>query len=412
MSDTLVKVENVSKKFCRNLKRSLWYGMKDLGSELLGRSRDENEELRPHEFWAVNDVSFDLKRGECLGLIGRNGAGKTTLLRMLNGLIKPDQGRVEMRGRIGALIALGAGFNPILTGRENIYVNATVLGLSKNEIDAKLDEIISFAELEEFIDTPVQSYSSGMVVRLGFSIATTLSPDILILDEVLAVGDVSFRVKCWQRIGDLSKNAAVILVSHEAYAIHRLCNQALFLDKGMIQFKGNTHYALDMYSKSNQPSSTRPKILNFCHETVTKFQLITLSNNLNSGDNFEFDMIVEMKASISVDYAFINLQDSTEDIYAQTLLDFPKEGLLKGINNIHITIEKLYLPKNRYYIVMWVNSFAGKEPILISRNDIYFDLQNHVSYGPKYYPIGKVSRKTTKITNKHPLLSNTVDFSK
>jgi len=190
MSEILISVDNVSKKFCRSLKKSLWYGVKDIGAELFGRSAT-HEHLRESEFWANREISFELRRGECLGLIGRNGAGKTTLLRMLNGLIKPDNGRIEMRGRVGALIALGAGFNPILSGRENIYVNASVLGLNRHEIDMKMDEIIEFAEIGEFIDMPVQNYSSGMAVRLGFAVATALEPDILILDEVLAVGDAA-----------------------------------------------------------------------------------------------------------------------------------------------------------------------------------------------------------------------------
>jgi len=196
MSETLIRVENVSKKFCRSLKKSLWYGMRDLSKEVLGRRHGGDGELRPDEFWSVNDVSFELKRGECLGLIGPNGAGKSTLLKMLNGLIKPDQGRIEMRGRVGALIELGAGFNPILSGRENIYVNGSVLGLAKEEIDQKLDEIIEFSELDEFIDSPVQNYSSGMKVRLGFAVAAHMKPDILLIDEVLAVGDIGFRTKC------------------------------------------------------------------------------------------------------------------------------------------------------------------------------------------------------------------------
>ncbi|HIP72872.1 MAG TPA: ABC transporter ATP-binding protein, partial [Anaerolineae bacterium] len=194
MTDILVNVENVSKKFCRNLKRSLWYGVKDVGAEMFGRG-SERIELRSQEFWAVKDVSFQLKRGETLGLIGHNGAGKTTMLRMLNGLIKPDTGRITVRGRIQALIALGAGFNPVLTGRENIYVNASVLGISKAETDRRFDQIVDFSGIEEFIDTPVQSYSSGMVVRLGFSIAAHLEPDILLVDEVLAVGDLAFKTK-------------------------------------------------------------------------------------------------------------------------------------------------------------------------------------------------------------------------
>jgi lipopolysaccharide transport system ATP-binding protein len=247
MSETLVKVENVSKKFCRNLKRSLWYGMKDLGSELIGKTAHREGKLRKDEFWAVNDVSFELKRGECLGLIGRNGAGKTTLLRMLNGLIKPDSGRIEMHGRVGALIALGAGFNPILTGRENIYVNAAVLGLAKKEIAARFDEIVAFAELDEFIDAPVQSYSSGMQVRLGFAVAATLNPDVLLLDEILAVGDIGFRAKCYHTIGNLLKTSAVIFVSHSMPLVAKVAQTAMVLNNGHSLFQGPTSNAILKY---------------------------------------------------------------------------------------------------------------------------------------------------------------------
>ena len=181
--EMLIKVEGVKKKFCRSLRKSLQYGMRDIAADLMGW-RIPNTELRPEEFYAVDDISFELRRGECLGLIGKNGAGKTTLLKMLNGLIKPDAGRITVRGRVGALIALGAGFNPLLSGRENIYVNGAILGLRKTEINAKLESIIDFAELREFIDSPIQSYSSGMVVRLGFAVAIHCHPDSLLLDEV------------------------------------------------------------------------------------------------------------------------------------------------------------------------------------------------------------------------------------
>ena len=214
MDDILIDVQDVSKVFCRSLKRSIWYGVRDIASELVGNRRDRSE-LRKYEFWANRDITFQVQRGECLGLIGRNGAGKTTLLKMLNGLIKPDRGRITMHGRIGALIALGAGFNPILTGRENIYINGSVLGLSKREIDRKVDEIIDFADVRDAIDAPVRTYSSGMMVRLGFAVATAITkPDVLILDEVLAVGDAQFRYKCYNRVGQLKRNTAVIFVSH------------------------------------------------------------------------------------------------------------------------------------------------------------------------------------------------------
>ncbi len=233
MSEPLIKVEGLSKKFCRSLKRSMRYGIQDLGNELLGRRHGGNGDLRPEEFWAVRDVSFELRRGECLGLIGHNGAGKTTLLRILNGLIKPDGGRIEMRGRIGALIALGAGFNPILTGRENIYTNASVLGIGKAQVDAKLDEIIAFAEIGEFMDTPVRNYSSGMSVRLGFSVAAVLiEPDILFLDEVLAVGDIGFVTKCLNTVRRMTSNAAVVFVSHNMQYVSSFCTRVMVMDHG------------------------------------------------------------------------------------------------------------------------------------------------------------------------------------
>jgi ABC-type polysaccharide/polyol phosphate transport system ATPase subunit len=260
-ADVLLRADHVSKKFCRSLKRSLWYGVKDVASALVplqGPNGSMNA-LRPGEFWAVDDVSFELRRGECLGLIGRNGAGKTTLLKMLNGLVRPDGGRIEIRGRMGALIALGAGFNPILTGRENIYVNASVLGLSKRETDGKVDEIIDFAEISDFIDSPVQNYSSGMQVRLGFAVATALNPDVLLLDEVLAVGDARFRTKCYHRIGQLLKNAAVIYVAHDMVQISRICNEVMVLDGGKSVFQGDPAAGVQRYVDLNSdPSADAP----------------------------------------------------------------------------------------------------------------------------------------------------------
>jgi homopolymeric O-antigen transport system ATP-binding protein len=250
--DCLVRVEGVSKIFCRSFKRSLHYGLLDSLRDIVPvrkRKHDENGEpiLRKEEFWAVKDVSFELRRGECIGLIGPNGAGKTTLLKMLNGLIKPDKGRIEMHGRVGGLIALGAGFNPILTGRENIYVNGSILGLSKKNIEDKLDEIIDFSGIREFIDSPVQSYSSGMAVRLGFAVASSLNPDVLLLDEVLAVGDFRFRLKCFERIGSLMRKAAVIFVSHRADEVRGLCDHALYLSRGRCVYFGQVNTAFERH---------------------------------------------------------------------------------------------------------------------------------------------------------------------
>ncbi|OIQ30641.1 MAG: ABC transporter [Bacteroidetes bacterium MedPE-SWsnd-G2] len=243
--EVLVKVEGLSKKFCKNLKRSLWYGLQELNPF---KSHLNDHELRKDEFWAVKDVSFELRRGECLGLIGHNGAGKSTLLKMLNGLINPDEGKITIKGKVGALIELGAGFNPILTGRENIYNNAAVLGFTKAEINAKLEGIIDFAEIREFIDMPVQNYSSGMKVRLGFAIAAQLQPDVLIIDEVLAVGDMGFVLKCFKTIDAMLPNTAVIFVSHSMPMVSRICNQIMLMQDGLVKFYGNdTSSGIDLY---------------------------------------------------------------------------------------------------------------------------------------------------------------------
>lgn len=249
MGEPLIRVEGLSKKFCRNLKKSMWYGMQDIGNELLGRRHGVDGVLRADEFWAVKDISFEVKRGECLGLIGHNGAGKTTLLRMLNGLIRPDQGRIEMRGKVGALIALGAGFNPILTGRENIYVNAAVLGMDKQYVDSKIDEIIDFAEIRDFINSPVQTYSSGMNVRLGFAVAAILlEPDILFLDEVLAVGDMAFVIKCLNTVRQLTNKSAVVFVSHNMQQVSRFCTRVIVMNHGMVLLDSpNPSEGIDQY---------------------------------------------------------------------------------------------------------------------------------------------------------------------
>lgn len=245
--DILIEVKGVSKKFSRSLKRSMAYGMRDIAAAMLGIKKDRSV-LRNQEFWAVKDVSFNLRRGECLGLIGRNGAGKSTLLKMLNGLIMPDEGSITMRGKIGALIELGAGFNPLLTGRENIFINGQLLGFTKKEVEEKLSAILEFADIGEFIDSPVQNYSSGMKVRLGFGIAAQMEPDVLIIDEVLAVGDLGFVLKCFNTIDNLLQNTAVIFVSHNMPQVSRICTSILLMEKGKMRFLDNdVSKGIDLY---------------------------------------------------------------------------------------------------------------------------------------------------------------------
>jgi lipopolysaccharide transport system ATP-binding protein len=246
-----IRAEGVSKKFGLTLRQSMKYGLRDVARKLVGRSSTSGV-LREGEFWAVNDVSFELHSGEALGIMGVNGCGKTTLLRILNGVYAPDAGRVQIRGRVGALIAAGAGFAPMLTGRENVYVNGALLGLSTKEIDGLMDEIIAFSELGHFIDLPVKNYSSGMYVRLGFAIAALSRPDVLLMDEVLAVGDLNFQKKCFDHILQLKQQGtAIILVSHSPGAIWSVCDRGLFMDHGRALLDGSSEDVIRAYDDQN-----------------------------------------------------------------------------------------------------------------------------------------------------------------
>ena len=247
--DLVVDVRGVSKKFCRSLKHSLWYGTTDVFSELFLRRRCADK-LRSHEFWAIDDVSLQIRRGEAVGLVGRNGAGKTTLLRMIAGLIRPDVGEIRTRGRVAPLLALGAGFSPILTGRENIYVNMAVLGLSSQVINDRVDAVIDFSEMESSIDAPVRTYSSGMIARLGFACAIHVEPDVLLVDEVLAVGDISFRAKCYRRLSELlSRDTAVVLVSHNPSTMLFTCDSGVLLEGGCVQTHGSIHAVVKQHEQ-------------------------------------------------------------------------------------------------------------------------------------------------------------------
>lgn len=247
--DVILSVEGVSKKFCRSLRRSLFYGMQDIAAEMVA-SRRTHAKLRSDEFWALKDVSMKLHQGQALGLIGANGSGKTTLLRIISGLIKPDAGSVRIRGRVAPLIALGAGFSPVLTGRENIYANMSILGLSNQEINRLFDEVVEFAEIGEALDAPVRSYSSGMAARLGFACAIHTHPDILLIDEVLVVGDVRFKIKCYRKLYELRQaGTSFIMVSHAAGMISTICQQAVYLQKGRCMAYGDAMTVINQYEE-------------------------------------------------------------------------------------------------------------------------------------------------------------------
>jgi ABC-type polysaccharide/polyol phosphate transport system ATPase subunit len=270
-----VSVEHVSKKFCKSLRRSMTYGLTDVAKNLVGLS-SHSERLRKDEFWAVDDVSFEVKQGETLGIIGANGSGKTTMLSMLNGIIWPDKGSIRIRGRTGALIAVGAGFHPMLSGRENIYIQGGILGLSKKEIDRKFNDIVEFADIGDFLDAPMKFYSSGMVVRLGFAIAINIEPEVLLIDEVLSVGDLSFQNKSLRRVAELRKKAnAVVFVSHNLDHVRNICDRVLILSNGKEIFCGNTQDAVYRYHELSREISLA---------TAQREGLVGMVTHLSSGD--------------------------------------------------------------------------------------------------------------------------------
>ncbi|MEC9092546.1 MAG: ABC transporter ATP-binding protein [Planctomycetota bacterium] len=258
----VVQVTNVSKTYCRNLRRSLWYGIKDIFRELSFQGSYAGE-LRDQEFEAVKNASFEVSPGECVALLGPNGAGKSSMLKMMNGILRPNNGKIQIRGRVSALIELGTGFNPVLSGRENVFINASILGFSREETEAKFDEILEFSEIGEFIDSPVQSYSSGMKVRLGFAVASHLAPDLLLVDEVLAVGDLAFRLKCYDHLQQRVKSGmSVILVSHIVAMMPRFCTRAIVFDKGEIVFDGDIMAGIAEYQKILGIEKAKLKALN------------------------------------------------------------------------------------------------------------------------------------------------------
>jgi lipopolysaccharide transport system ATP-binding protein len=248
MSDIAIEVDSVWKKFHRGeFHDSLRDFIPALARRVLGRG-PKRDELAEGDFWALKDVSFQVRQGEVLGIIGANGAGKSTLLKILSKILKPNRGQIRVNGRLRALIEVAAGFHPDLTGRENVYLNGSILGMKKREIDAKFDEIVEFAGIGEFLDTPVKRYSSGMHARLGFAVAAHLEPEILIVDEVLAVGDQAFQKKCLGKMSQVGRSGRTVLfVSHNMAAVQELCGRAILLERGRVVYDASAINTVDQH---------------------------------------------------------------------------------------------------------------------------------------------------------------------
>jgi lipopolysaccharide transport system ATP-binding protein len=271
MSDVALRMEHVYKKF---RKGETFNSLRDLIPAVTGRMFRQLElsETDKREFWALQDISFEVKPGEALGIIGHNGAGKSTILKILSRIMKPTRGTMVVNGRLSALIEVSAGFHQDLTGRENIFLNGTILGMSKREIESKLDQVIAFSGIEEFIDTPVKRYSSGMYARLGFSVAAHVDPDVLIVDEVLSVGDYVFQQKCLERMREIIRGgAAVLFVSHNLKSVAEFCERSLLLENGQTVTIGPTHEVIASYL--NRSRSEHLKALDFKHLVISKVRV-------------------------------------------------------------------------------------------------------------------------------------------
>jgi lipopolysaccharide transport system ATP-binding protein len=362
--DVVVSVRSVSKKFCKHLRRSMAYGILDLSRNLLGIRTDASR-LRKREFWALDDLSFELRRGEILGVIGPNGAGKSTLLRLLAGIFPPDKGEIAIRGRVGALIALGAGFHGYMTGRENIYLNGTILGMSRAEIRSRFNDIVDFAEIGDFIDAPVNTYSSGMRVRLGFAIATQSDPDVLLVDEVLAVGDTEFRLKSYNWMTEfMMRGKAVAFVSHNEAMIAKYCHRVLLLWGGRELFLGDTGQALDFYHEAlmerhiaQSGSFTRGDGLTSIEEVVLRDESGRVCEDFATGGDFLLD--VRFRSSVDLEGGFVGMR--IEALGGSTVFGTTTEheGLAltggAGERVVRLRIAGLSLVHGSYWVTVAVN---------------------------------------------------------
>lgn len=423
--DVVIKVENLTKEYRLGtishgtLSQDLqsWWARirgKEDPNSIISHQPSTLSGDNPH-FLALNDVSFEVKRGEILGIIGRNGAGKSTLLKILSKVTAPTSGAVKIKGRVASLLEVGTGFHPELTGRENVYLNGAILGMSKREIDKKFDEIVAFAEIDKFIDTPVKRYSSGMYVRLAFAVAAHLEPEILIIDEVLAVGDAQFQKKCLGKMGDVAKGGRTVLfVSHNMAAISRLCPKVLLLNNGKVDFLGDVNDGVDRYQKVANVqkgfADFECQILNRQGpKEVSKLLGITTMN-----ENYEVRGVFKMgsKVIVKIEFEIVRLIDNLEltfyflgfenaiyGVYSSVIEGY--RGFKMGRQSVMVEIPSLNLLPGNQSIGVWIAKLGMSQDDLISpaleieiiSDDLFTG--HHVDY-MRYKHYGVLSRSLWK----------------
>lgn len=373
MNDSIIRVENLGKKYTLGFKKesSQYTTLRDIVSDrvkgltnLTNRTKQSNEE--DSAFWALKDVSFEIKQGDRVGVVGRNGAGKSTLLKVLSRITEPTNGRVRIKGRVASLLEVGTGFHPELTGRENIYLNGAILGMSKAEIHRKFDEIVAFAEVEKFLDTPVKRYSSGMYVRLAFSVAAHLEPEILIVDEVLAVGDVKFQKKCLGKMEEVGREGrTVIFVSHNTAAIRTLCTTGILLRKGELVLQDSIGTVVDEYMSEGLARTAEAKVI-FSQPSDAPMWIesaTVMCNGLASNNFYTSD-------SISVQLSYSALQPINEPKVGWVLYSSDGSALLNANNHYQKNLKSLAEPSStgivtcnlgavpltqgKYFISLWL----------------------------------------------------------
>jgi lipopolysaccharide transport system ATP-binding protein len=374
-SDIVFSMEHVSKKF---RKGEIYDSLRDLIPALARgfTTRRGAQALREREFWALRDINFEVGRGEAFGIIGSNGAGKSTILKLLSGILKPTEGRILVRGRLSALIEVGAGFHPDLTGRENVFLNGTILGMSRAEIKRKFDAIVDFAGLDDFIDTPVKRYSSGMYARLGFSVAAHVEPDLLIVDEVLSVGDYLFQQKCIDRMHEIQKSGTtVVFVSHNLHAVATLCRRSLLLERGRMIACGPTSEVIQRYlaaaqqqrAKDNATIGISEVRLRDVQGTATKF---------DTGDKAYLDVAIDARGACA-DFAIVIeiVDDNFYPIFdtdTARLRDDHGAALAPG-DRLEATFElDMHLAAGTYHVNVYAHQYTVDRPFSTWRSAATF----------------------------------------
>lgn len=343
MSKPIIKIDNLSKKYQIGSKES-YYSLRE---NIANAFNFEKRKKKKEDFWALKNINLEVKQGEAVGIIGRNGAGKSTLLKVLSQITPPTTGKITMRGRVASLLEVGTGFHPELTGRENIFLNGAILGMTRTEIKRKFDEIVAFSEIEKFLDTPVKRYSSGMYVRLAFAVAAHLEPEILIVDEVLAVGDIQFQKKCLGKMDQIAKEKGrtVLFVSHNMSAVQNLCSQSILLENGSIRNIGKTNsivteYIKTMLSHSSGSHKFKTEIPGFIVEKIRVLSQPSFNDNLEFG--IEIDTTIPKK-DVTIELHIINSL-MNRVMTGKTVVS----NIATGRSSVNITIHKPQLPPGNY----------------------------------------------------------------